>query len=292
MADPDDIIVPTDPNVGKQTGTTSSLSPYVGPYVTEMLGKGQAVADMPYQSYMGPLSSGASDVQQQAFTGLANLAVPTTPATFDSTTAQQYMNPYVEASLQPQLQAAQREADRVRLANAARMQQAGAFGGSRLGLVEAEGNRALLENLANIRGTGYAQAYQQGREQFARDRGYGLEALGAQRAGGAEQRAIEQEGIARDYEQFREERDFPYRQLAFQSSLLQGLPVAAQSYSYERPSELSSLLGGGGIAGMLMDLFGGNSGGGTPPIIPNTGASTDAQGNTYVDGVLQGTGVS
>ncbi len=269
MAD-DDITVPTDPNVGQQTGTTTSLSPYVGPYVTEMLGKGQAVADMPYQSYMGPLSSGASDVQQQAFTGLANLAVPTTPATFDATTAQQYMNPYVEASLQPQLQAAQREADRVRLANAARMQQAGAFGGSRLGLVEAEGNRALLENLANIRGTGYAQAYQQGREQFARDRGYGLESLGAQRAGGTEQRAIEQEGIARDYEQFREERDFPYRQLSFKSSMLQGLPVAAQSYSYERPSELSSLLGGGGIAGMLMDLFGGgggNSGSGTPPIV-------------------------
>lgn len=241
------VATPTqDPGAGQYAGKSDSLAVYAGPYVTEMLGKGQAVSDMPYQSYMGPLSAGASDVQQQAFTGLASLAVPTTPATFDAATAQQYMNPYTEAALQPQLQAAQREADRVRLANAARMQQAGAFGGSRLGLVEAEGNRALLENLSNIRGTGYAQAYQQGREQFARDRGYGLEALGAQRAGGAEQRAIEQEGIAQDYAQFREERDYPYKQLAFQSSLLQGLPIAAQSYSYTQPSTLSTILGEGG----------------------------------------------
>jgi hypothetical protein len=249
MADSEDTPVATptqDPGAGEVAGKSDSLAVYAGPYVTEMLGKGQAVSNMPYQSYMGPLSAGASDVQQQAFTGLASLAVPTTPATFDAATAQQYMNPYTEAALQPQLQAAQREADRVRLANAARMQQAGAFGGSRLGLVEAEGNRALLENLANIRGTGYAQAYQQGREQFARDRGYGLEALGAQRAGGAEQRAIEQEGVAQDYAQFREERDFPYKQLAFQSSLLQGLPIAAQSYSYTQPSTLSTILGEGG----------------------------------------------
>jgi len=251
-----------DTEVGQEVGRSGALAEFAGPYVTEMLGRGQAISEQPYQAYTGPLAAGASDVQQQAFTGLANLAVPTTPATFDAATAQQYMNPYTEAALQPQLQAAQREADRVRLANAAKMQQAGAFGGSRLGLVEAEGNRALLENLSNIRGTGYAQAYQQGREQFARDRGYGLEALGAQRAGGAEQRAIEQEGISQDYAQFREERDYPYKQLQFQQSLLQGLPIAAQTYSYSQPSTLSTLLGSAGGITELLDLFSGGSGGG------------------------------
>ncbi len=257
-----DVTVPADPNVGQEVGRSGALAEFAGPYVTEMLGRGQALSEQPYQAYTGPLSAGASDVQQQAFTGLASLAVPTTPATFDAATAQQYMNPYTEAALQPQLQAAQREADRVRLANAARMQQAGAFGGSRLGLVEAEGNRALLENLANIRGTGYSQAYQQGREQFARDRGYGLEALGAQRVGGAEQRAIEQEGIAQDYAQFREERDYPYKQVQFQQSLLQGLPIAAQTYSYSQPSTLSTMLGSAGGISELLNLFGGSGGGG------------------------------
>ena len=72
------------------------------------------------------------------------------------------------------------------------MGQVGAFGGSRLGLVEAEGQRNLNEQLANIRATGYSQAYDKARDQFAGDRRYGLEGLAAQRAGGAEQRAIDE----------------------------------------------------------------------------------------------------
>ena len=43
--------------VGQQTGTESSLSNYVGPYVTEMLGRGQALAGMPFQAYTGPLTA-------------------------------------------------------------------------------------------------------------------------------------------------------------------------------------------------------------------------------------------
>jgi hypothetical protein len=51
----------------------SSLSSWAGPYVTEMLGRGQALAGLPYQAYMGPLTAGASPLQQQAFSGLASL---------------------------------------------------------------------------------------------------------------------------------------------------------------------------------------------------------------------------
>jgi hypothetical protein len=51
----------------------SSLSSWAGPYVTEMLGRGQALAGMPYQPFMGPLTAGASPLQQQAFQGLASL---------------------------------------------------------------------------------------------------------------------------------------------------------------------------------------------------------------------------
>ena len=98
------------------------------------------------------------------------------------------------------------------------------------------------------------------RDQLAADRRFGLEALGAQRAGGAEQRAIEQEGIAADYGQFREERDFPYKGLQFQQSLLQGLPIAAQTYSYSQPSTLSTILGSAGGIGEFIDLFRGGGG--------------------------------
>ena len=36
--------VPADPMVGLETGRESALSNWVGPYVTEMLGRGQALA--------------------------------------------------------------------------------------------------------------------------------------------------------------------------------------------------------------------------------------------------------
>ena len=70
----------TDPLIGKQTSTESALSNYVGPYVTDMLGRGQALANEGYQAYLGPLTAGTSDLQQQAFdaaSGLASLAMPT-----------------------------------------------------------------------------------------------------------------------------------------------------------------------------------------------------------------------
>ena len=43
-----------DPTVGLQTGTESNLSNWAGPYVTEMLGRGQALASQDYQGYGGP----------------------------------------------------------------------------------------------------------------------------------------------------------------------------------------------------------------------------------------------
>ena len=44
--------------IGKKTGQESALSNWVGPYVTEMLGRGQAVSQTPFEAYMGPLTAG------------------------------------------------------------------------------------------------------------------------------------------------------------------------------------------------------------------------------------------
>ena len=55
----------------------SSLSNWAGPYVTEMLGRGQALADQPYTAYEGPLTAGQSSLQNTAFTGLGGLSAPT-----------------------------------------------------------------------------------------------------------------------------------------------------------------------------------------------------------------------
>ena len=68
-------------------GRSSSLSPWAGPYVTDMLGKGKALAEEPYQAYTGELVAGPSQLQSNAFQGLAGLAVPqaTLSGTFSGT---------------------------------------------------------------------------------------------------------------------------------------------------------------------------------------------------------------
>jgi len=256
--------------VGGETSRTSSLAPYAAPYVTEMLGKGQALANQGYQAYTGPLTAGQSAGQQAAFQGIAGLAVPTQqmgafqPQQFTAQAAQDYMNPYLQAALDPQIEEARRQAQITRLADAGRLTKAGAYGGSRQAIMESELNRNLAQNLAGITGKGYQDAYSQAMNQFNVEQGriqtaqdaanrYGLEALAQQANLGAQERAIEQEGITADLAQFEEERDFPYKQVQYQQSLLQGLPIGAQQYSYQEPSALSEFISG---AGGILSLFG------------------------------------
>ena len=265
--------VPGDP-VGQPTSTEGSLADWASPYVTNMLGKGQALSEMPYQAYSGPLTAGQSELQTQAFQGLGALNVPTTqmgaftPTSFTSgTTAQDYMSPYIGAALEPQIAEAQRQAEIQRVQTAGRLGKAGAYGGSRQAIMESEGQRNLLRNLADIYGTGMQQAYTQGMGQFnveqqremaAQDLAnrYGLSALAAQQVGGGLQRDIEQQGIAADIGQFREERDYPYKQVQYQQSLLQGLPISKQETTYVEPSSLSTGLGYVGLLGELYKNLG------------------------------------
>ena len=278
----------------KQTGTESALSTYVGPYVTDMLGKGQALANQGYQAYTGPLTAGQSGLQDTAFQGIANLTVPTTsmgafnPGTFAASGAPamttegadaaaatgivgEYMNPYLSAVLNPQLEEARRQAEISRVADQGRFTRSGAFGGSRQALTDLERDDRLQRNLADITGKGYASAFDTARQQFnteqqrqqtARDAAnrYGLDSLAAQARAGEMQRGIEAEGIAADLAQFEEERDYPYKNVQYMQSLLQGLPLQTQSYSYSQPSQLSNILGGGGLGDILSALFGGASG--------------------------------
>lgn len=256
--------------VGQPASTQGSLADWASPYVTSMLGKGQALSEMPFQAYTGPLTAGQSELQTQAFQGLGALNVPTTqmgaftPTSFTSgTTAQDYMSPYISAALEPQIAEAQRQAEIQRVQTAGRLGKAGAYGGARQAIMESEGQRNLLRNLADIYGTGMQQAYTQGMGQFnveqqremaAQDLAnrYGLSALAAQQVGGGLQRDIEQQGIAADYGQFREERDYPYKQVQYQQSLLQGLPISKQETTYIEPSDVSTGLG---YLGTLAELW-------------------------------------
>ena len=264
-----------DPMAGAQTGSESSLSNWAGPYVTEMLGKGRALANQDYQGYQGPLMAGQSQLQGQAFQGLGNLAVPTagqtsfTPQSFtDPGVAQQFMNPYLQSSLQPQIDEARRQNMIQQQQQNSDLSRAGAFGGSRQAVMNSQMDDSLMRNMANITGQGYNQAFNQAANQFnteqglglqaaGQNQGYGLDVLNAQSQGGEMQRNIENQGIAADLAQFEEERDNPYKQVQYMQSLLQGLPIGAQSYNYTEPSAFNQFMGTtGGIGDLFQQVFG------------------------------------
>lgn len=247
-----------DPLVGQQIGTESSLSSWAGPYVGDVLGKGKALAEMPYEAYMGPLTAGASDLQNKAFNLGSDMSTP--KSWTDAGVQQKYMSPYITGALNPMMDEARRQAEISRVNNAGRLTKAGAYGGSRQAIMESEGIRGLEAQLANIYGTGMQRAYEQGMGQFNTEQQQGLNLMGGIADLGAVQRGIESEGIAADMKQFEQERDDPYKKLQFQQSLLQGMPLQTQSYSYAEPGILSNLLGGaGGILDLYDVLFGGGN---------------------------------
>ena len=247
------------------TSKTSTLSPWVGDYVTNALGQGAALANAPYQAYQGPLTAGASNLQQQAFAGASEMAqAGYQPGQFTNTftpqVAQQYMNPYLQASLDPQLKELNRQSQIARLEDAGRLTKAGAFGGSRQAIMESEGRRNLLDKQAGVLGTGYKTAYDLAQQQYAKDRGdeeasrqfganFGMKSIDQLANLGATERGITSEGIAADKEQFEEQRDFAYGMPKYQLGLLSGLPIGANTTSSDHTglakiqSDLSGLAG-------------------------------------------------
>jgi hypothetical protein len=273
------------------TGLESSLSPWAGPYVTDMLGKGEALASTPYTAFGGPLTAEPSSLQNQAFQGIGALGIPqaTSVGSFTGSeyvpptaanaltgataaegyfgpasgnVVQNYMNPYLEAALQPQYAQAVEDYGIAQNALQSRYANAGAYGGSRQGVAEGMLGGKALQNMSAITGRGYEQAYANAQDMFNKDRTYGLDALMQQADLGQVQRDIEGQGVAADIAQFQEERDYPYKQLQYQQSLLEGLPISTQAYNFSEPSTFNQAAGGAGTVIDLMrsiGFFGGNS---------------------------------
>jgi len=303
------------------------------------------------QGYSPGFTAGSADMSGMGMNRFQN---DYNPQAFNAQAAQQYMNPYLQAALNPQLDMARREMEKSRLADASRLTQAGAFGGSRQALMDAETGRNFGQNIADITGQGYARAFdtaqgqfnteqqrlmadrnsrmgqfnteenmrqriaevgidqfnkeqaglrtdeaarrgqfnteaerqaafderrrsqfnteadrdmqfdEYGRNQFNEeerrriaagesDRRYGLDTLSAMGRAGAAERDIAQQGITADYLQYQQEQQYPYEQLQFMQSMLEGLPVAARETSYVQPSGFEDF--GSGLAS-LMALLG------------------------------------
>ena len=255
------------------TGTSNTISDWAAPAVTSMISNGFAASNAPYQQYQGPLTAGPSNLQQQAFAGASDIAgagyTPSTfsGGTFDTNAANQYMNPYLSASLDPQLKELQRQSTINNMNNAGKLAQAGAYGGSRQAILQGEENRNLLDKSQGLISSGYNTAYNNAANQFNADQNRNLTAqqdteasrqFGANNALqanqnlsnlGNTQRDIEQQGITADQAAFNAQRDNPLKMAQYQKDLLTGLPITTSNNSVNQ-SDFSN------TAGTVSDLAG------------------------------------
>jgi hypothetical protein len=91
-------------------------------------------------------------------------------------TAQQYMNPYLQASLAPQMALLGQQQGAQNQVNAAQATQAGAFGNSRFGVQNAAQNQTNQLAMSNLVGQGYNQAYNTAQGQFNTEQAANLQA--------------------------------------------------------------------------------------------------------------------
>lgn len=292
----------TDVNVGETGGTTtggttttttldpsqSTLSPNFAQYVYNMMRRGEQAAMQPYTFYTGQRFAGTSPLEQQAFSGLGSLQTPwqygagsgmlyqTGLGSFTRPgTSQAFMSPYIQDVVDVEKREAQRQADIARTQRGAQAVKAGAFGGSRQAIMEAEAGRNLAQQMGDIQTRGLQSAYDRATQQYNAERdaqmraAMGLGSLGQQQFGsqlqglqgllsaGGTQRQIAQQPLDFGYQQFQESLQYPYKQATFMKSLLEGMPVGAAPYRAATDSD--SLFGSalqGGLSGLaLYNMF-------------------------------------
>jgi hypothetical protein len=280
---------------------TSNIPEWAKQPFMDLVGKSEALSEAPYQPYTGERIQGFSPLQQQAqqaagaqtaspYTaagaGLAGSAAigamgtgaGFTPAQTGQFTPQaaSYMSPYMQNVVDIQQREAMRQADIAGTQRAGEATKAGAFGGGRQAIVEAEAQRNLATQLGDIQSQGLQAAYDQAQKQFNTEQalaeqsrqygaGLGLQGLqaaiqGAQTMGGlgqqafgqqmdvtklqsdmgAQQQALAQKQLDQQYADFQTQRDYPYQQLGFLSDILRGVQGSTRSM-YETSPQMSPL---------------------------------------------------
>jgi hypothetical protein len=159
-------------------------------------------------------------------TGIAGLSLqPPQGSQQPSNIAQSYMNPYLQSVLDPQMAELRRQNDITNMQANAKLTGAGAFGGGRQAIMNAENNRNLMMEQNKTVGQGYANAYDKAMQQFNTEQGQAKTLAEMMAEQGQQERNIEQQGISADYNEFLAQRDDPMKKTQYLQSMLQGLPI-------------------------------------------------------------------
>lgn len=175
------------------TQTTTTIPAYARPSVERMLGKTEALTNAPYRAYRGQRVAEFSPLQQEAFQAAQNLGpaqqigygtkfaglaglragqMGYDPSQFYSGSVlmpgmtQAYMSPYQQSVSDIEKREALRQSNIMGQGLQAQAARAGAFGGTRQALQEAERQRNLLTQMGDIQARGGQAAYDRALQQF------------------------------------------------------------------------------------------------------------------------------
>jgi hypothetical protein len=182
------------------------------------------------------------------------------------------MNPYLQNVVDIQAREARRTADISRNTEQARLAQAGAYGGSRQAIMEAERQRNLGTQIGDIQAKGLMAAYEQAQKQRLGEATLGLEGqrlgeasrqfgagqdlktIADQMKAGTLQRGIAQEPLDFGYKEWSESMNYPYKQLGFMRDIVSGMPINSQPYQ-PGTSSFGSAIQGGLFANSIYDMM-------------------------------------
>lgn len=233
---------------------TSNIPEFAQQPFMDLVGKSEALSNQPYQPYTGPRIQGFSPMQGQSFTQAQGLA----GASFTNpgmTTA--YMSPYMQSVVDVQKREAMRDAGIAQTQRNAQAVKAGAFGGSRQAIMDAEANRNLMTQMGDIQAKGLQSAFEAGRNQYNTEFGQQMDTTQMLNTLGGQQQALGQKQLDQQYSDFQAQRDYPYQQLGFLSDILRGTSGSTRTMytSAPQPSGLQTLAGLGTAAAGFGKLF-------------------------------------
>lgn len=266
--EPTTTITESGPTITNRT-TANEIPNYLTDASQDLVARGQALTNRPYEAYTGARVAEFSPLMNQAFgrMGSQQVAGQTTEATGLASLAgqramdygqfqqgvQQYMNPYMQNVVDIERRKAQEASDQQAAALSGQAVRQGAFGGSGAALQQRALRRDTAQQLADLQAQGLDRAYQSAVGQYNQGITGGLAAssqlagLGQQQFGqemditkglgtaGDVQRQREQALLDVGYGDYLTAQKYPYEQLAFQQSLVSGVPYSTT----QRTSEVS-----------------------------------------------------